>query len=166
MKRCKPMNRGKGFKRPERERAPQPLYRLARPCSSPQVSQQVLAVPKEPTAKPGKGAPTVAEKAWMDAITDLGCIACLIDGHAGTPAAVHHLLRGGQRIGHLFTIPLCDPGHHQNGQQAGKVSRHPWKTRFEAIYGTEAELLELTQQLVHARVTSHTTTSTQEGTPA
>lgn len=104
--------------------------------------------PKLSKASRSKRAPTVAESAWMDAITAIGCIACLIDGHPGTPGAVHHLLQGGRRMGHLFTICLCDPGHHQNGQQLGKVSRHPWKTRFEAQYGPERALLELTEQLV------------------
>jgi hypothetical protein len=148
LKRSAPMSRGKGFKRPERERTPVPAYRLTRICSAAVIGEAVVPVPKDVQAKPGKRAPTVAEKAWMDAITSLGCIACHIDGHPGTPAAVHHLLRGGQRIGHLFTIPLCDPGHHQNGQAIGKVSRHPWKARFEAQYGTEMELLDLSQQLV------------------
>lgn len=152
LKRFKPMNRGKGFKRPERERIPQPVYQLARPCQAAQVSAVVMPVPKAEAAKPGKRAPTVAEAAWMDAITALGCIACLIDGHPGTPGAVHHILRGGQRIGHMHTICLCDPGHHQHGQQFGKVSRHPWKARFEAQYGTEDALLDLTQQLVQRRV--------------
>jgi hypothetical protein len=44
-------------------------------------------------------------------------------------------------MGHLFTLPLCDPGHHQNGAQFGIVSRHPWKAQFEARYGTEMDLL-------------------------
>ena len=109
-----------------------------------------LPQPKDVKAKPGKAAPTVAEAAWMDAITAIGCIACLIDGHPGTPGAVHHLLRGGRRIGHLFSICLCDPGHHQGGQPRGMVSRHPWKARFEARYGTEAELLARSQALVGA----------------
>lgn len=151
MKRSAPLSRGKGFKRPERERAPVPAYTLTRTCSAAVVSQKVVALPKGPATKPGKTAPTVAEKAWMNSITALGCIACLIDGHPGTPGAVHHILSGGQRMGHLFTICLCDPGHHQNGQQAGKVSRHPWKARFEAQYGPEMDLLELTQQLVQGR---------------
>jgi hypothetical protein len=38
-------------------------------------------------------------------------------------------------------LPLCDPGHHQNGAQLGLVSRHPYKARFEARYGAEFELL-------------------------
>jgi hypothetical protein len=55
---------------------------------------------------------------------------------------VHHVLSGGRRIGHLSTLPLCDPGHHQGGQSLGMVSRHPWKAQFEAKYGTEQELLD------------------------
>lgn len=115
--------------------------------------RMVVSIPKEVKARPGKPAPTVAESAWMDAITTLGCIACYLDGHPGTPGAVHHLLRGGQRIGHLFTICLCDPGHHQQGQAVGLISRHPWKARFESKYGTEASLLTLSQSLVAQRAT-------------
>ena len=108
----------------------------------------VVPIPKGEKAKPGKRAPTKEEAAWMDAITDFGCIACHLDGHPRTPGAVHHLLRGGQRMGHLFTISLCDPGHHQNGAVKGVVSRHPDKAAFERRYGHEADLLELTQRLV------------------
>jgi hypothetical protein len=152
MKRGKPLARGAGFKKLAKpERAPVPAYRLTRPCSAAVIDETVIALPKASPTKPGKRTATVAEKAWMDSITALGCIACLIDGHPGTPGAVHHILSGGQRIGHLFTICLCDPGHHQNGQQLGKVSRHPWKARFEAQYGAEMDLLELSQQLVQGR---------------
>lgn len=92
-------------------------------------------------AKPGKRAPTAEERAWMDWIVGYGCVACRMDGLGFRPPAVHHILRGGRRIGHLHTLPLCDPGHHQNGQQFGMVSRHPWKARFEQQYGTEDHLL-------------------------
>lgn len=112
----------------------------------------VVAVPKPEALKPGKRTPTVAEKRWMDAITAIGCIACRIDGRPGVPGAVHHLLRGGLRIGHLHTICLCDPGHHKDGGPMGLVSRHPWKARFEARYGTEEELLELSRRLVGEEV--------------
>ena len=114
----------------------------------PVAAAPAVAIPKEAAARKGKRAPTVAERAWMDAITALGCIACLIDGRERVPGAVHHILRGGHRIGHLHTICLCDPGHHQNGQPMGLISRHPWKAQFEARYGTEAELLELTKKIV------------------
>lgn len=120
-------------------------------------ARMAVPLPKPPPTKPGKTAPTVAEIKWMDAITALGCIACILDGHPGTPGAVHHLLRGGRRMGHMHTICLCDPGHHQNGQERGMVSRHPYKARFEARYGSEDMLLGRTQKLVAFKMQPETT---------
>ncbi len=91
---------------------------------------------------------TSAEAEWMDAIVRMGCVVCLLQGHPNTPAEVHHLLRGSRRIGHLWTIGLCAPGHHRYGDGVIKISRHPWKSQFVAAYGTEAELLKKTQRLV------------------
>jgi hypothetical protein len=102
--------------------------------------------PKGVKARPKSAGTTAAEKRWLEAIVNYGCIACRIDGHA-SPALPHHILRGKVRIGHLFTLPLCDPGHHQNNfgiqDENGQllIARHPWKARFEARYGTELELL-------------------------
>jgi len=100
-------------------------------------------------AKPGKHAPTAEERAWMDAIVAHGCICCILDGQEPRPTAVHHILRGGQRIGHLFTLPLCQPGHHMDGAPIGMVSRHPWRIRFEEKYGTELELLAMMQAKIN-----------------
>lgn len=89
----------------------------------------------------------------MDAIVQIGCIACLVTGISGTPGAVHHMLRGGRRMGHLFTLCLCDPGHHKMPPaDSGKIPRHPFKRRFETAYGSEHKLLELTRQLVNRSV--------------
>lgn len=96
--------------------------------------------------------PNKAEREWMDAITRIGCIVCYLQGHPGTPGVVHHILSQGRtRMGHLFTICLCDPGHHQNGDGINKISRHPWRTRFVKEYGTEMYLLEETGKLVRAQ---------------
>jgi hypothetical protein len=152
MKRTAPLKRS-GFNRtpPTRERAE------VRPSSMPAAKCRMfdgkarldvaVPVPKDIKAKPGKGKPTAEEARWMVAIRSLGCIVCHMQGKPGVPAAVHHLIRGGQRIGHLYTIPLCDPGHHQNGGP-GVSSRHPWKARFEAAYGTEQSLLARCRTLV------------------
>lgn len=136
-----------GFKRQEYQRpARSPLVLPAAPVKA-HATMRVAALlrapmPKETVrAKPGKRAPTVGEARWMSAIVTYGCIACHIDGVGYRAPAVHHILRGGQRIGHRFSLPLCDPGHHQNGQQLGLISRHPWKAQFEAVYGTELTLL-------------------------
>ena len=105
-----------------------------------------VASPKGEKAKPGKRAPTAEERRWMDWIVRRGCIACWLDSLPPRPTAVHHILRGGVRMGHLFTLGLCDPGHHQSGQSLGMVSRHPWKAQFEARYGTEMQLLAILQK--------------------
>ena len=138
---------------PARRRSPPPTPITdcrARMATAADLVEAHAPAVKTAIARPGrsKAAPTVDEKRWMDAITRIGCIACLIDGHPGTPGAVHHILHAGRRIGHLHTICLCDPGHHQGGQPSNKISRHPWKARFEARYGTEDELLEKSKLLV------------------
>lgn len=86
----------------------------------------------------------------MDAITRLGCIVCFLAGFPETPCIRHHLLTdGGRRIGHLFSIGLCEPGHHQYPpKESGKIARHPTKARFEAAYGSEEFLLEKSRELV------------------
>lgn len=111
-------------------------------------SSIVVARPKGMATKPGKRTPTVAEAAWMDAITTIGCIACLLDDRPNTPGVVHHILSGGQRMGHMFSICLCQPGHHMDGQQKGLISRHPFKAQFERRYGSERALLAHSQYLV------------------
>jgi hypothetical protein len=96
---------------------------------------------------------TKAESAWMDAITQIGCIVCLLFFSApGTPGCPHHLLtKGGRRRGHLYTICLCDPGHHQKSPTPSKISRHPNKARFEKAYGSEDSLLAKSRELVAQR---------------
>lgn len=93
---------------------------------------------------------TRAERKWMDAITRIGCIVCVRLGHWNTPGVPHHLLtKGGRRRGHLYTICLCDPGHHQNAPRgSGKISRHPNRFHFESVYGSEESLLEYSRVLV------------------
>ncbi len=136
-----------GFKSKAPERKPiAPPKPLGRRVREAVISTEVVATPKGVKAKPGKRAQTVEEREWMDSIVRYGCIACIIDGNPTRPTAVHHILRGGRRLGHLYTLPLCDPGHHQNGAALGIVSRHPFKARFEAIYGTEFELLSHLQE--------------------
>lgn len=93
---------------------------------------------------------TNAESEWMDAICELGCIVCRQFGKTFSPAEPHHLLSGGRRIGHLQTIPLCDRHHRSGVNNAGWVSRHPWRTEFVLRYGSEEFLLAKTKELVEA----------------
>lgn len=97
--------------------------------------------PKGEKTKPGKRTPTKEEARWMAQIVAHGCIACRLDGHGYVPAEVHHILRGGVRMGHLHTIPLCS-GHHRKGAgRPGLTARHPDKARFEEQYGPEEQIL-------------------------
>lgn len=90
--------------------------------------------------------PTKAERAWMDRVRALGCVACEKDGQPGTPAEIHHITDTGRRMGHLFTLPLCHWHHRDGGEDWPAV--HPFRKRFEAKYGTQLELLaELKKRL-------------------
>lgn len=96
----------------------------------------------------GKVPPTAADQAWMDRIACAGCIVCRLFFQAYRPAEVHHLLSGGRRMGHLYSIPLC-VDHHRGGSKDGPfISRHPYKARFEDAYGAELDLLQAAQELL------------------
>jgi hypothetical protein len=97
---------------------------------------------KSKPMKHGKVPATVEEKHWMASVAAFGCIVCHLQGRGYVPCAVHHIVEGGRRVGHLWTIGLCDPGHHQNTPDRTEISRHPDKARFVAAYGTEYELRE------------------------
>jgi len=82
--------------------------------------------------------PTKAEREWMSRIAELGCVACKQDGHQ-SPASVHHIVQGNRRLGHLFTLPLCEIHHKGDGRVVPSV--HFTKRTFAARYGSELELL-------------------------
>lgn len=92
--------------------------------------------------------PDKEERAWMEAITEVGCIICYRMGYRGTPAAVHHITSGGRRKSHLDTIALCDPGHHKMSPTKRKISFHGDKLRFIEAHGNESDLLEYTKHIV------------------
>lgn len=94
---------------------------------------------------------TKAESAWMDAICQLGCIICRLFHNVFSPAEPHHMLSGGRRRGHLFTIPLCFLHHRSGRNDAQVVSRDQNQQRFEKRYGTEDSLLAKTRELVQQR---------------
>jgi Recombination enhancement, RecA-dependent nuclease len=92
--------------------------------------------------------PTKAEKVRMDVIAQMFCPCCRqlgLNHVVIPPVEIHHMLRGGKRMGHWYTIPIC-PGHHRGawtehqkrdilpGERVSLASGRP---RFEAVYGTE-----------------------------
>jgi len=89
---------------------------------------------------------TKADNEWMRQVTELGCIACLVQGTPGTPAEIHHIREGqgrGQRSDHKQSIGLCPP-HHRGTDHPRTPSIHMAKLAFIEQFGTEQELLDLT----------------------
>jgi len=84
--------------------------------------------------------PTKAEQKRMDALRELGCIACRIEGThemdswQGT-CDIHHFLSGNKRLGHWATVPLCPPHH------TGPLGWHKNRRQFREVYGSDIDLL-------------------------
>jgi len=93
---------------------------------------------------------TREETAWCDRVQQLGCIACYVENVGDTPCEIHHLKTGGRRIDHLHSIGLCYPHHRSHRNDSAVTSVHPWTRAFEARYGKQAELWELTKKLLEA----------------
>lgn len=104
------------------------------------------------------GKPTKYEQERIDALLRLGCPAC---AHLGIPNAtdieVHHLLDGGVRLGHWFTLGLCT-GHHRgiwSPEQlaiftAGQlVAISDGRKAFTSVYPSEREMWERVQERLH-----------------
>lgn len=71
-----------------------------------------------PNAKPW----TKAEKARADRMAEeIGCILCSLErAERGPCEHRHHIKRGNMRMGHWYTLPLCE--HHHNGCHNGTYS--------------------------------------------
>jgi hypothetical protein len=85
---------------------------------------------------------TKADLARFMKLHELGCIACRKAGSGYRAPDIHHVLRGGRRIGHQATLPLC-PEHHRfpsNGTVVGPSLADGSKV-FAAKFGTQQELL-------------------------
>lgn len=82
---------------------------------------------------------TPAEKKLHDRIAQIGCIACLQDGHHNTWVSIHHV--HGRRIEdcHMHVLALCH-GHHQ-GDNSPTLAVHVNKARWEARYGDQDDLV-------------------------
>ena len=89
----------------------------------------------------------------MDAATRHGCIVCRLHHDTYSPATIHHIDGKTKPGAHLDSIPLCYL-HHQGGADCAEyTSRHPYKARFVARYGTEQALLEATRLRINWRDT-------------
>lgn len=91
---------------------------------------------------------TSEEKVLWDRLAALGCIACMKDGNYQPHVSIHHV-DGRTKPGcHKLVLPLC-AGHHQDGTGVpGLIAVHPWKARFEKIYGAQLDLVAECMELV------------------
>lgn len=89
--------------------------------------------------------PSAAQKKFHTLLcNEIGCIACFIDSgreRRNTHVSVHHIDGRTKAYAHWYVLGLC-AGHHQDGSGApGLVAVHPWKARFEDMYGSQMTLL-------------------------
>jgi hypothetical protein len=80
----------------------------------------------------------------MDRVVSLGCVVCRNLGYGESPAEYHHIREGagaGEKSGDFLGIPLC-PMHHRSGGHG--VAFHAGQRQFEAVYGSELDLLNQT----------------------
>lgn len=91
--------------------------------------------------------PNAAQPRFQDALVRIvGCIACRKMGHFNDFCTIHHIDGRSKPDSQWLVIPLCGP-HHQTGA-GGVPAFHVNKTRFEAEYGTQRELLALSLELL------------------
>jgi len=84
----------------------------------------------------------------------IGCVACAHVGLLNSKQLeLHHILDGGRRMGHAFSIFLC-AGHHQGHWTESqliqllpehRVSISDGRKRFIQIFGTEKSLWQRVQ---------------------
>jgi Recombination enhancement, RecA-dependent nuclease len=104
--------------------------------------------------KTSLNSPTRYEQERIDAMRNLGCVACAVLGVPNlNHLELHHILDGGVRMGHYFSVFLCR-GHHQGDWSQGQLEWIParkrvaisdGRKRFVKIYGTERSLWEKVQ---------------------
>jgi Recombination enhancement, RecA-dependent nuclease len=104
--------------------------------------------------KTSLNSPTKYEQTRIDAMRRLGCAACAVLGVPNlNHLELHHMLSGGVRMGHYFSMFLCR-GHHQGDwslsqlvwiEPKKRVAISDGRKRFTAVYGTERSLWEKVQ---------------------
>jgi hypothetical protein len=94
--------------------------------------------------------PTKAEKAFWDRLaSQVGCIACYLDGIRNFMVSIHHIVGRTAPGCHRKVLPLCGPHHqHDDTDPAGRIGVHPYKARFEAKYGTQEALLAMCEEML------------------
>lgn len=94
-----------------------------------------------------KKAATKEENERMAKIAQMQC--CVANGDCRPGTQVHHITKTGRRLGHMFTIPLCENHHSpQTPLPYGEAVHNGVKT-FESQFGTQMEMLERTNAMIN-----------------
>lgn len=90
---------------------------------------------------------THTEKAYWNLLCEhVGCIACFLDGRFNNYVSIHHINGRSKTGAHTQVLPLCAEHHQTGGEEAPAI--HPWKARFEAKYGKQADLLAMCNSIL------------------
>jgi hypothetical protein len=104
---------------------------------------------------------TAAQRERFAQIKDGRCLACWIKGHVTIGCDAHHLLIGGRRRGHDYSVALCGWHHRMipfdgvTGPQMRNLygpSLMGGSKRFREAYGTDDELLALQERMIRGEV--------------
>ena len=114
----------------------------------------------------GKTKPaTKAEKARLQKLHELPCLCCQMIGvDQPSPTTAHHLLSGGRRRGHMFTVNICEWHHYARpvvitrGSMLGRTDEWMIETygpslilgsrAFHEAFGSDDELLSKANALL------------------
>ena len=58
---------------------------------------------------------TAEEKEMWNRLAQLGCVACMKDGHYNTNVSIHHCDGRTKPDCHKLVLPLCGPHHQDDG---------------------------------------------------
>lgn len=104
---------------------------------------------------------TASQRARFDEIKTGRCVACWQRGITTIGCDAHHLLSGGRRRGHEYSVALC--AHHHRGIPFDGVTGPQMRSlygpslmdgskRFREAYGTDDELLALQERMIRGEV--------------
>lgn len=103
----------------------------------------------EACLKTSTGSPTKAERERWARFEEIGCICCLLSfGQKQPRYEVHHLLQGGRRLGHLYSIPLCETHHRGRSISGLWTSIAQGSKAFNAVHGSQWDLWVKTQHIL------------------
>lgn len=92
---------------------------------------------------------TPIEQDRIERIKDMGCICCrLLDLTSKTQLEIHHILIGGRKASHWYTLCLCWM-HHQNRSISGLwTSIAQGSKAFNRVHGSQWDLWIKTQHIL------------------